>query len=295
MVARIMTRRRLNNDTTHLEAVPHRIYLINVGANATHPFCSPIFDDGRFEFLPIPETPDLRGKHAVRYGDLRSFYEPTESLEQYLPQRWHSVATHSDPEFESFTYGDNCEVNARAASLKRVEHGDYLFFIASLCEWEKGAPTHRHAFYLVGFLEVESVLANVRSRPDDATMARFGGNAHIRRGLTNAKHWDGFWIFGGSLNSRRFERAVPITRGIADRLFTSADGSPWRWDGGRTEMQVIGSYTRSCRCVLDPSRDGHAERIRLLWDWVERWQNQSAWITWPAATSRTPHRVPPSA
>ena len=32
-----------------------RIFLINVGTNASHGFCSPIFEDRTFEFLPIPE------------------------------------------------------------------------------------------------------------------------------------------------------------------------------------------------------------------------------------------------
>ncbi|MBM3944014.1 MAG: hypothetical protein FJ317_00790 [SAR202 cluster bacterium] len=252
-----------------------RVYLVNVGANARHPFCSPLFPDGRFEFLPIPETPDLPGKHAVRYGNLRSFYDPHDSLTCYLPERWRSVATHNDPEFDTFTYGDNCETSPRAASLKRIAPGDHLLFIASLCAWEDGAATHRHGFYLVGDIEAEDVLANVRARPGREAMERFGRNAHVLRGLTDAKHWDGFWVFGGSERSRRFQRAVPVTRDIAERLFTSADGSPWRWDGGRTEMQTIGSYTRSCRCVLDPEKPGHAHKLRLLWEWVERWQSAS--------------------
>ena len=143
-----------------------RIYLINVGSNARHPFCSPLFPDGRFEFLPIPEEPNLSGSHAVRYGDLRSFYDPNGSLTPYLPERWLSVAAHNDPEFETFTYGDNCEANPRASSLRRVRPMDYLVFIASLCVWEDGKTSHRHGFYLVGFLEVEEVLANVLSQPD---------------------------------------------------------------------------------------------------------------------------------
>ena len=54
--------------------MPGRIYLANVGANAAHSFSSPIFADGTFEFLPIPEEPPIDGPHAVRYQDLRSRY-----------------------------------------------------------------------------------------------------------------------------------------------------------------------------------------------------------------------------
>ncbi|HBJ32702.1 MAG TPA: hypothetical protein DDY93_15210, partial [Dehalococcoidia bacterium] len=57
-----------------------RIFLANVGANASHRFASPIFLDRTFEFLPIPETPDIPPPHAVRYRDLRSYNRRTEDL-----------------------------------------------------------------------------------------------------------------------------------------------------------------------------------------------------------------------
>ena len=248
-----------------------RIFLANVGANASHRFAGPVFPDGTFEFLPIPEQPDPAGPHAVRYRDLVSFNDPGRGLTEYVPERLWARATHSDPEFETFTYGDNCEWSPRASGLKGMEHGDILFFLARLELWASGRPTGTFGFYLVGFLEIETVLRNVRSRPSQAQMARFGANAHVRRGLSDAALWDGFWVFAGSGRSRRFERAVPVDRGIATAAFTTAKGWPWRWDGGRTPLQVIGSYTRSCRCVIDPSQSGHRERAEALWERVEHY------------------------
>jgi hypothetical protein len=247
-----------------------RIYLINVGANASHRFCSPLFPDGTFEFLPIPKDRALPGSHAVRYRDLRSFYDPSRPLMPFLPSRLLGWPAHNDPEFATFTDGDNCETSPRAASLKRVELGNRLLFLASLCLWKNGSPTHRHGFYLVGILEVEEILCDVRARPSPSKLARFRNNAHVRRGLSDSALWDRFWVFRGSARSRRFLRAVPVTKALASRLFTDANGAPWRWGNGRTELQTIGSYTRSCRCVLDPSLPGHSERIRALWAWVER-------------------------
>ena len=247
-----------------------RIFLANVGVNASHRFSSPIFPDGTFEFIPIPENGGSFGElgpYAVRYSDLRSFYKPERGLLEYVPQRLWDWPAHNDPEFVTFTYGDNCETSPRAASLRGLEASDSLFFIARL----QHSETKVHGFYLIGFLEIEEILRVVSSRPKAVALRRFGANAHVRRGLSDPKLWDRFWVFGGSPRSRRFRKAAPVTRELADCVFTAADGSPWRWPKARSELQVIGSYTRSCRCVIDPALPGHAQRAEALWEWVGRY------------------------
>jgi len=242
-----------------------RIYLANVGVNASHRFSSPIFKDGTFEFIPIPEDPDLSGPDVVRYSDLRSYNSPNRDLTEHIPERLWDHPCHNDPEFVTFTYGDTCETTPRAASLRGMESGDVLFFLARLERWLGGGRSGGYGFYLVGFLEIDEVLRDVKFRPELPVLRRFGANAHIRAGL-----WDRFWVFKGSSRSRRFRVAVPVDREIAQRVFTSADGSPWRWGAGRTDLQVIGSYTRSCRCVMDPTLPGQSERADALWAWVAR-------------------------
>ena len=49
-----------------------------------------------------------------------------------------------------------------------------------------------------------------------------------------------------------FHKAVPVNRRMAERVFRDARGAPWDWED-RTELQEIGSYTRSCRMVIDPN------------------------------------------
>ena len=251
-----------------------RIFLANVGANAGHRFSSPIFEDGTFEFLTIPEDRDLPGDHVVRYGDLTSFYDSSQSLRDYIPKRLWDFPTHFDPEFETFTYGDNCETSPRAASLKLMAPGDFIFFLARLTyvpdKLKENKASPEHGFYLVGFLEIEEVLRDVTQRPSKAEMQRFKANAHVLRGLSGESLWDRFWVFAGSSKSRRFRRAVPVTRELAAQVFSSADGSPWKWDTNRSDLQVIGSYTRSCRCVIDPALPGQAVKASFLWDWVRR-------------------------
>ncbi|HBJ32701.1 MAG TPA: hypothetical protein DDY93_15205, partial [Dehalococcoidia bacterium] len=90
---------------------------------------------------------------------------------------------------------DNCETTPRGASLKRLQQGDFLFFIARMEDWVADGPTQRFGFYLVGFLEIsasEGVLANVQAEPSEKLLEKFWNNAHIRRGLADPTHWDRF-------------------------------------------------------------------------------------------------------
>lgn len=190
-------------------------FLANVGVNASHPVSSPLFDDGTFELIPIPEAipwrpPMLRG--------------------------WHDRAVHLDPDFTSTpaTYGDNCGRAGRAFSLRRARRGDVIFFLARLVN-------HRPGFYLVGSLEVEDVLAAVTADPGRGW---WDSNAHVRRARAT-KAWDGFWVFRGGASSGLFQAAVPFRRAELAALF----GESLRWPPHRTELQTIGSYTRAVRRI----------------------------------------------
>ncbi len=253
-----------------------RIFLANVGANTQQRVKSPVFDDGTFELLPIPERRDFPASApVVRYGDLQSFNNPGENLRPFVPKSLWRWPCHADPEFLTPTYGDDCDTSPRAYGLRCVEPGDYIFFLARLVGWRDGGFTSEAGFYLVGFLEVEEVLPSVRARPPKEVLGRLGANAHVRRALADPSFYNGFWVFRGSRRSRRFRHAVPVSPQGARRLFTAADGSPWRWDDGRTPLQVIGSYTRSCRCIIDPSRPEGAERWTSLWEMVSQYDGLS--------------------
>ena len=256
--------------TTPLKRARRRIYLANVGANSSHPFASPRFSDGTFELLPIAETPSEPGPHWVRFSDLMRWSDHGASLSHWVPERWLNRAAHADPEFHARTYGDNCDTAPRAAAFRAIRPGDLLFFFANLVDWEHDRRSGLSRFYLVGFLQIDSILRSVLSQPAPEDMARFGGNAHVRRGLNDPRWWSGFWVFGGTARSRRFEHDVPVDRRFARDILRTARGSPWRWDGHRTDLQVIGSYTRSCRCIINPSDAEGWERFRALANAVEQ-------------------------
>jgi len=225
-----------------------RIFLANVGVNAAHQLRSPLYEDGSFTLVSIPEDHDLPG--LVRYGDIPA-------MRAVVPEKYWPRATHYDPEFDTLTYGDNCGWAPRAAALKTCRPGDWIFFIARLVG--PAGPL----FAVVGGLEVEAVLKDVRQRPNELELARFGANAHVRRGLVQAAYWDGFWVFAGGPGSRRFDRALVVGRQEAAVLFRNRSGEAWDWRANRTDLQTIGSYTRSCRCVIDPALD--AARASAWW------------------------------
>ena len=82
--------------------------------------------------------------------------------------------------------------------------------------------------------------------------------------MNDSQYWDGFWVFAGSERSTRFPRAVPVDRAFADRVLRTATGQPYAWSPNRSELQVIGSYTRACRRIIDPRAPTASARTTAL-------------------------------
>ncbi len=204
--------------------------MANVGVNAGHAARSPLFDDGTFALLPIPERNPWR-KHMLRLRDV-------DGLHVHAPHAWWDSAVHFDPDLTSATptYGDNCRRAGRAYSLRRARTGDLIVFLARL-QPQRGAA----GFHLVGCLEIADALEDVGSEPGDGW---WDGNAHVRRARATGG-WDSFWVFKGTAHSRLLDRAVPFTRRETERLFATST----TWPSHRTELQTIGSYTRTIRRI----------------------------------------------
>ncbi len=245
-----------------------RIYLVNVGTNASDGFASPLFGDGRFEFVPIAEDNRLNvADGAVRYRDLRSHYDGSVDVLRYIPAARWDHACHNDPEFETLTYGDGVGRGGRAANLRHTAAGDALLFLARLERWTGGERARQFGFYLIGGFRVDAVYANITEPPVKEAAERIARNAHVIRAQCTGT-WDGFWVFAGSNRSRRFERAVPVTRALCEAMFRDKNGASWQWPAVRSELSVIGSYTRACRCVLDTSVPEQARRAAALRAWI---------------------------
>ena len=265
-----------------------RIYLANVGANMDlwnkRRLASPLFEDSRFEFLPIipgdPRIgdPDLdKSPKATHYRDLRSHYDRAQDLAAYIPPHLKDKAVHNSPDFETFTYCDACDKFARAASLKRVEAGDVLLFAAGLRRRDGDEWMDEYDLHLIGGLHIEKTPSAAGAPPDKQAMERFAKNAYVIKGRETGK-WDsvvGDWLFAGSEKSRRFDKAVPLNRKICEQVFRNAKGAEWRWGPTksgrkRSELEVIASYTRTARCFFDTSKPEAAERAATLREWIAK-------------------------
>ncbi|MEA5388965.1 hypothetical protein VB779_19415 [Haloarculaceae archaeon H-GB11] len=239
-----------------------RAIAINVGANTNEPgFRGPVFPDGRFEYVPIPESKPTTGS-VPTYGDLATH------LSVEIPDSVRERAVHLDPEFaeypqcERYTYGDPHGVKARPVS--ELGAGDYLLFYATLsmdgepADWQ---PPDWGA-YLVGHFrlardaltgeEYEGLSADER--------AAFANNAHVKRDPFDAR----VLVHGDPDGSRLYDRAVPLSTpeaGVdANRLVTdlSADSGkgPWwrrplRYDEAATAELLDVVERRSFEASLD--------------------------------------------
>ena len=202
---------------------------INIGANTNEPgFRGPVDADGRFEYIPIPESKPT-AEPVPTYGDLAGH------LDTPIPEDITETPVHLDPEFpeyphcERYSYGD--EHGVKAGPLLDLSAGDYVFFYATLTVTEPAdwLPPEWGAF-LVGHFRLAAdpvVPAGEAVIADD----RFANNAHCKRDPMDAR----VLLAGDPDDSRLYDRARPLSTPEggtdANRVVTDLSGDsgrgPW--------------------------------------------------------------------
>ena len=209
-----------------------RAYAINVGANTNEPgFRGPVYGDGRFVYLPIPET-EATAESVPTYGDL------DRELEYDIPESVHDRPVHLDPSFAGYpfcerdTYGD--EHGVKAGRLSTLSAGDYCFFYATLttaaeepAEWiapEWGA-------YLIGHLRLAADAVTDYAAAPSWLREHLAANAHRKRADPDAE----VLLAGDPEASALYDRAIPLSSAAAgadaNRLVTalSSDSGKGPW------------------------------------------------------------------
>jgi hypothetical protein len=173
---------------------------------------SPLLPDGRFEFIPIPDT---FGLDERTYGN--TIGRHGRCLAEYLPdnrrRQLEDCPMHVDPEFEAFTYGDSTPLKRRLSTLQR---GDLLVFYAGLLGWGHERPA---ALYIVGFFEVEA--AGIASELGDSFVREhFSANFHVRHESMYLDQRERLALVKGSSSSKLLTRPYLISRDGRDKRGT---------------------------------------------------------------------------
>jgi Nucleotide modification associated domain 3 len=178
---------------------------IDKGSGGTY---GPIFEDGSFEFVPIPET--YRSCTAATYGE--RIGRKGKPLSAYVPPALRHVPMHDDPEFDTCTYGDP---SIKRRYLLELSKEDLLVFYAGLKPFNHDNPDYPEALYFVGYFTIDQVIDfNWLSASERAVYRqRYPYNAHIKRGYA----FENLVIAVGSKDSRLLTRALRISEKKPDK------------------------------------------------------------------------------
>jgi Nucleotide modification associated domain 2/Nucleotide modification associated domain 3 len=233
---------------------PLRIALLRVGIDSgSGGMDGPLFADGRFEYVPIPDSKGLDertyGNHMARTGGpLSSFFPPARQAAM------RSQSMHLDPEFTSFTYGDPTPPKA---GLRRLAAGDLLVFYAGLRGYGCDMPP---GLYLIGYFEV--AFAGFARDLTEEQIRACSDNFHVRHESVFRDQRDRLVLVKGGAGSRLLTKAVKISVLGQDRagkplkvlspdmqqIFGGFDGklsfqrSPTRW--------VLGEHISAAACFV---------------------------------------------
>ena len=189
------------------------VVLLRVGVDTgSGGILGPLFRDGSFEYIPIPDRFRGRGVDERTYGNTKS--RTGQPMLSYFPEsrraRMADQSIHFDPEFGTFTYGDPAA--PKVASLRRLNEGSLLVFYAGLKGWDFDCVA---ALYIIGYFEVARA-GVARSFADAELIELFGSNFHVKHPEVLEDQRDCLVLVKGGAGSRLLRKAVRISSMGAD-------------------------------------------------------------------------------
>lgn len=191
---------------------------------------SPRFEDGSFEYVPIPEFKAVASNRGVTYNDI-----PAKSGGTLLQWVRQNGLAHYDPEFESFTYGE--PNNPKRSQLLRLRQGDFLVFYAGF----QGPGIAAGTCFVIGYFCVKKA-HEVRHAEGEAWppayLAHLHQNAHFRRLNPETTL---VVVEGDFLQSRFFDQLKPFSDSD-QRVLPGVEGAI---GFGGSVMRAIGRWVPS--------------------------------------------------
>jgi hypothetical protein len=233
---------------------------INVAANTNEPGVrGPIRADGRFEYVPIPESEPIRADADVpTYADLKLETDVGDAVDRPV---------HLDPTFAgvhgctSYTYGDPHGVKARP--LLDLETGDLVFFYATLSlvnEEPEPWIAPEWGAYVIGHFRLSGDPISGEAFADlpASEQARFAENAHLKRDSFDAA----VLLHGDPAASELYDVAIPLSSreaGVdANRLVTECSSDSGRGPWWRRPMKFDQHGTETLLAVHETGDTAHA-------------------------------------
>jgi hypothetical protein len=176
--------------------------LLRIGIDTGCGGLAPIFADGSFEFIPIPERYD--SSESRTYGTIKG--RSGKSLSEFLPGEYSNKTVHYDPEFDTCTYGDPTTKRTR---LLKLAHGDLLVFYAGLEPFNNAK--YERALYIIGYFTIDKVIDfdKLSEQEIEKCFSIYHNNAHIKRNgdLSNL-----VLVAGDKERSMLLNRAIRISQ-----------------------------------------------------------------------------------
>jgi hypothetical protein len=180
---------------------------IDTGCGEAH---GPLFRDGSFEFIPIPDDCHVDHRTYSNTSGRRG-----NKLVEFLPKsrqaKMANKSMHVDPEFSTFTYGDPTRPKA---GLRHLQTGDMLVFYCGLQGWDFESPP---ALYLVAYFEVEAA-GRAKDFSERELSTLFSENFHVRHRDVFEQEKDSLVLVKGSAKSCLLNEAVLLSTVGQNRL-----------------------------------------------------------------------------
>ena len=150
------------------------------------------------------------------------------------------------------------------SNRKKVKKGDYLFFLVRLTPYLNDRFIRNEgSFYIVGYFVVEGVYSTEKELK--VNREKIKQNNHYIKYEKNPNDLGSFLVIKGDMQkSKRFIKPIKVDRIFCDRFLLDSKGQPFNWDDNKTENQIIGSYTRTIRAILDSKK--YPEKTKILID-----------------------------
>jgi Nucleotide modification associated domain 3 len=177
--------------------------LLRVGIDkGTDGALAPIFSNGTFEYIPLSEK-NQNTQETKTFNNTKGVNGVYFS--HYLPKKIENRKLHFDPEFETFTYGDQ---TAKRNYLLKLNKNDLIVFYSGLTPHEN--QIYEEGLYIIGYFTVENVI-DFNTLSGDETIYQskiLKNNAHIKsNSLENL-----VIIKGQNKSSKLIEKAILISQ-----------------------------------------------------------------------------------